>query len=417
GTYQEDVLVNTRNVAIQGHGDVTLKGNGSRPALMVTNMTESGADAFETDGGYSFSESGGFTYDGADTDRAIRSDLSHDDPGFGFRLEGVTLKKGTSSESLVVLPSEDGNTESVIGDVHLERCELWGELRLKNVDTIECRSTQIHTGATTVFDNCGSITIPGDVDSGDNLGVLVGRFNDVNLAPAEVKPKGIAPTAFFNRLDGVFNYIHLYCGDSTNTLGHKGQGAHLRSNGQDASGFGVVLSGAGHFGSSLAGAFGDVTAEKKVEFAAGGNQHARRVQASQLTKSNAGTANVDQAIVRGGVSVAAGTLTIRSGEIEGAVTAEGSSTADIRHAHIASALTDSTTSLEVGASSSATIKGRNCTIQGKPHPSNTASNAEVRLRGCELDNTPDGAGVKYKMYGGSYTGTPGTALDTEVGTN
>lgn len=325
GTYQEDVLVNTRNVAIRGHGDVTIKGAGSRPTIFVTNMDESGADAYYSGVGYSYNEGGGtFTYDGDSTDRSIRSSLSHDDPGFGFYLEGVTVQQNTSPHTLVVLPSEDGNSESVIGDVHLEACDLEGDVRFKNTKTLSLREAAIDQGSSTVLDNCSLVTVPGDVDSGTHLGALIARYRDSGLEPEEVQAKGVSSTSFFNTLDGVWRYVHLYCHGS-NVLGHAGQGMSIKAAQKDQSNNGVVFDGSGDVGDpSSPSTFVDVINSEHPVQIKNRKVAVERVDAPSATFVNSGRGIFRNVYFSSSIALGGSPVDIYGGVVEGTVTVFGS---------------------------------------------------------------------------------------------
>lgn len=406
GTYTESVVVNAENLLIEGLEDVVIKGDGNGPAVMATNMSVSGAEAYP---GYTYTATGSFTYTGGATDQDA---LLGSDTELDFTLRGVTLQKGSSNQSLMVLPSEDGDANSVLKDVTFEDCVIEDEAVFKNVSGLTLRRTQVDTGATTVFDNCEEVNVDGAAGVSKSFGAMICRFQSSGLASEEVPGKNVAAESFFHNLDPsvVWGYARLYCQEAGSSLRNHGAGLSLVCNDKDGNGDSIFTAGAGHVGQlregsgALVGKVGPFVCEDSVTLGAA-QQWVDRLECEALNYGSSGTTEVESAYVDGDLNVSSGILKIYGGRIKGNVWTMNSAEVELYNC---------TVDGQLDADGSSKIHAHQCRVGGKVI---TEANCTINCHGCHAEGDVDATNGTINFEGGSFEGTDVDGSAESVRTN
>lgn len=191
--YSENVIANVPNLHIRGTGqrseDTTvLPEDPSYPALMVTNLTQSGVEQFRADGGvsYSFSSPNTYSYDGPDLDgRDVRSDLPSGD--INLRVENVTFQDGQNTTVEVLSVPHNGTNNYQLDFIKLINCVVGTTesgatgLFAKNINRLQLQNSYFYSVANAfVADTFDALHFKGGSD--DNLGNLGRIHNEISGA-------------------------------------------------------------------------------------------------------------------------------------------------------------------------------------------------------------------------------------------
>jgi len=410
GTYDESVVINAKNVVLEGVGDAIINGDGESPAVMVTNMSESGAEAYHESTGYAYTAAASFTYSGDATDQEVESGLTADETDMGVELRNVTLQKGDSSQAFMVLPSEDGGSEAVIGDVTIKDCDIDDEAVAKNTSGLVFDETVVDSGASVVLDNCQRVTLNAAVGASKNFGSLICRYKTTSLDSGEVKGKGVAAEEFFNHLSADINFkdAKIYSSEAGNSLRNQGKGLALTCNGTG----GILTAGAGNVGKvregsgALVGKIGPFVTEEGVTLKAA-EHWVDRIECESLTYDNSGTSEVEAVYVDGALNVDGGTLKIYGGRIKGDVVTTNSATVELYNCTIDG---------QLDADGTSQIDAHQCRVGGEII---TEGSCTINCHGCHaegnLDANSNGGVINFK--GGSFEGTNEGSAASATNTN
>lgn len=396
GTYQENLVINTGNLHLQGMGGADFHADSavvqiedddsSRPVLTVTNMTDAGYEAFESAGGasYSWSAPTSYSYTGADLDREFVSGEGSNPARFSADIvvEGLLLwhKNGGSTDvtNIQMLGAPDPNTSNkgYLEGVTLRNVQALSTASntanafCKNVVDLMLDGCQVQTSGEAVFDHADRLNVRSGVLgseiqadytvlTGDNSTSVTegGLGHDPSLGS-----EGRIP---FTAIDGPVALL----GD-VYLAGYPGPVHHVHANGD------LVFATS----RNIEGPW-EIDSEAQFDGRSSGAVTLRKLRCDSGSYQGTGTMLVDRLDAHAGnFSISSGgPHTIKGGHVNGDMNISGGTTVELRGMTING-------DLDVDGATTVTCKG--CHIQGNVEQEDVAGGSLTIDGGSIMGSTP-----------------------------